>query len=369
MKKTKSFEFLGLAGLMAGLVLSQGCRTTYTEQASAEDLSLRPMPESLTPEATGDVVPLEAPEEKPLPYWKQVQQQGGADADPYAEAVGAEKSASPVPGAPTYTSYTIKKGDTVSQVAVRYGLRWQDVAAVNSGLNINKVRVGQVIRLPGSIDLSRPKNARKSFKSVPSAKSGSSSVYIVKKNDILGRIARAHGVKIADIKKANGLKSDFIREGQKLVIPAKGAVVKAPVAKPKAPQVKKPEVKVTPPAPPVPVAPKEEPDADLIADPVTIPAPVVVPAPAAPAPVPAPAVAPVPAVPAPQAEVKPPAPKPAPGSTFSYRVQENEDLYEIGIHWGVPTDEIRSLNPGCIGADGKIVPGTVLKIPAGAVEQ
>lgn len=377
MKKTNTFEWIGFASLVAGLVLSQGCRTTYTEQVSAEDLSLRPMPESLAPEATGDVVPLEAPQAKETPYWKQVQQQGGAEADPYAEGVEPAKAAVQ-PGAPSYTSYTIKKGDTISHVAVRYGLRWQDVAAVNPGVNINKIRVGQVIRLPGSIDLSKPKTkvARKASKST-GASTGSGSVYIVKKNDILGRIARAHGVRIADIKKANNLKSDFIREGQKLVIPGKGVSVKAeekPRVKPPAPKkevgeapVVKPEPKADPieALPPVVTPPPaEELDADFLADPLAVEAPVVAPPPAVPpAPVVAPAT-PAPAAPAPQKAVAEPA-----GATFSYRVLENEDLYEVGIHWGVPTGEIKALNPGCIGEGGKIVPGTVLKIPAGAVAQ
>lgn len=366
--KTKSFELLGVAGLLAGLVLSQGCRTTYSEQASAEDLSLRPMPESLTPEATGDIVPQEAPAAKELPYWKQVQQQGGADADPYATALDTEKAPSTVPGAPSFTSYVVKKGDTISHIAVRYGLRWQDVAAVNSGLNPNRLRVGQVIRLPGSIDLSKPRHGRKSSRTVATP-SGKGSVYIVKKNDILGRIAIAHGVRISDIKKANNLKSDFIREGQKLVIPARGAAVKssASASKSKARKnVSKPVV--APPPPPVqdvvpsvaPVAPEE----NLGIEPPVAPPPVTIAPPVAP-----PVVS--------TGDIEPPdfvkestesAPD-APKSASTYRVQEGEDLYEIAIRWGVSTDIIRKLNPGCADKGGKLVPGTVLKIPGGSTSR
>lgn len=43
--------------------------------------------------------------------------------------------------------------------------------------------------------------------------------YTVKKGDALERIARRNGVSTSALKKANGLKSDLIRPGQKLRIP------------------------------------------------------------------------------------------------------------------------------------------------------
>ena len=46
-------------------------------------------------------------------------------------------------------------------------------------------------------------------------------VYIVEKGATLGAIARVYGVSIADIKRANKLKSDLLRIGQKLLIPVK----------------------------------------------------------------------------------------------------------------------------------------------------
>lgn len=43
-------------------------------------------------------------------------------------------------------------------------------------------------------------------------------IYVVKKGDVLGRIASKHRVSVAQIKKWNGLKSDTLRIGQKLTI-------------------------------------------------------------------------------------------------------------------------------------------------------
>lgn len=55
----------------------------------------------------------------------------------------------------------------------------------------------------------------------PSSKSKSSSGtrYTIKKGDTLSGIARKYGTTVSKIKAANGMKSDFIREGRTLTIP------------------------------------------------------------------------------------------------------------------------------------------------------
>lgn len=51
------------------------------------------------------------------------------------------------------------------------------------------------------------------------AASVTESVYIIKRGDTLGKIAKTHGTTIAAIKEANGLKSDRIIAGHKLKLP------------------------------------------------------------------------------------------------------------------------------------------------------
>ncbi|MFO7822023.1 MAG: LysM peptidoglycan-binding domain-containing protein [Lentisphaeria bacterium] len=53
----------------------------------------------------------------------------------------------------------------------------------------------------------------------PSSNLRARGTYTVKQGDTLSAIARAFGVSIQDIKKINNLKTDLIREGQKLLIP------------------------------------------------------------------------------------------------------------------------------------------------------
>jgi len=49
---------------------------------------------------------------------------------------------------------------------------------------------------------------------------GAQGEYTVMRGDTLSAIAQAFGVSVDAIKRANNLKSDLIREGQKLIIPA-----------------------------------------------------------------------------------------------------------------------------------------------------
>jgi LysM repeat protein len=247
---------------------------------------------------------------------------------------------------PATTAYKVASGDTISGIATRYGLRWQDVVAVNPGITPNKIRVGQTIQLPGQVDLSKhvvapkkvagpkvsaPKTtAHKTAKSVPA---GPGTAYVVKSGDQLGSIAKRHGVKSDAIRKANGLTSDKLSVGQKLTIPGaakKGdeKKVEAPVAEPtQTPAEVKPVEPVTP--PPM--------DTNTTVTPVV--------APADPA-----AVAPV-------------TPVAKPANTQTYTVKEGEDLYAVAIRWGVSPSDLKTLN-NLTSTDLKA--GMVLQIPASA---
>lgn len=48
------------------------------------------------------------------------------------------------------TVYTVKKGDTLSQIAAKYGTTYQAIAAFNGIKNPNVIRVGQKIKIPAS---------------------------------------------------------------------------------------------------------------------------------------------------------------------------------------------------------------------------
>jgi hypothetical protein len=71
-----------------------------------------------------------------------------------------------------------------------------------------------------TISKSKAKSKSKTKSTSPTkSKSTSSTRYVVKKGDTVGKIAQRYGITSSKLKSANGLKSDFIRAGQTLKIP------------------------------------------------------------------------------------------------------------------------------------------------------
>jgi LysM repeat protein len=86
--------------------------------------------------------------------------QGVAFAGPPNE-VKPQTSAPPPQGAPT-RQVTVARGDTLSQLAERYGVELQQIVALNGAAlrNIHHIEVGQVIKLPLRRDEAQPEAQR-----------------------------------------------------------------------------------------------------------------------------------------------------------------------------------------------------------------
>ncbi|WP_353662798.1 LysM peptidoglycan-binding domain-containing protein [Hydrogenimonas sp. SS33] len=97
-----------------------------------------------------------------------------------------------------YLVHRVKKGETLSQIAYRYGIHYKVIAS------FNKIRRG-IIYPKQELVIPIPK--------------GSIHRYKVKPGDSIYKIARRFGVKVATIKTRNALKSDIIHVGDRLVIP------------------------------------------------------------------------------------------------------------------------------------------------------
>ena len=124
--------------------------------------------------------------------------------------------------------YTVKAGDSLSLIGKRFNVSVRDIMKLNKISHADKIRVGQKITLPGYVDLNAAAPAA-THKTKPSAaKNGKGHAvagkgdYVVKAGDSLAKIAKAHGTTVKALREANGLTSDKIRVGQKLVL-AKGA--------------------------------------------------------------------------------------------------------------------------------------------------
>lgn len=240
----------------------------------------------------------------------------------------------PGPSMPLDTStYVVRRGDTLSGIASRYGLDVNDIVAINRISNKNAIYAGQKLILPGDVNVDaapppRPPRER----AAPASGSGT---YVVQKGDSLSEIAVKFSTSVKALKRVNNLSSDLIRVGQKLVIPGGSGPASTP-----------------PPARPAPTPAADVPE-PLMPDDSSDPIMDMPPAPEPSAEPPSPSAAPEPAA----------ADGAGEGSGQSYRIYlvgEDEDLYSVGLLWNVSVARIKEINNL---TDTELTAGQRLKIP------
>jgi murein DD-endopeptidase MepM/ murein hydrolase activator NlpD len=127
-----------------------------------------------------------------------------------------------VAGSAASSSYTLKRGETLSGVAKKFQVPLAALTAANKDSipNPNRVREGQTLTVPDA-------KAAQVAKAVPIATGASeaedgSKLYTVAPGDTLGAIARRFGTSVADLVERNGLSGPnaLIREGKQLKLPA-----------------------------------------------------------------------------------------------------------------------------------------------------
>ena len=102
-----------------------------------------------------------------------------------------------------YLTYTVKKGDNLYSIANEYNTTVNDLINYNQ-LSSSSLSVGQTLLIP----LSTEKNTQ-----------DSSDNYIVQKGDSLYSIAKKFNTNVDEIIKSNNLTSTLLQEGQQLIIP------------------------------------------------------------------------------------------------------------------------------------------------------
>ena len=108
--------------------------------------------------------------------------------------------------------HTVRSGDTLGAIARRYRTSVNAIKSLN-GLRSNLIRPGQVLRVPSRGGVETPAAAPE-----PAAKTGETITHIVKNGDNLFQIAKIYRTTVEKIKAGNGLVSDILAVGQKLVI-------------------------------------------------------------------------------------------------------------------------------------------------------
>lgn len=105
--------------------------------------------------------------------------------------------------------YKVQRGDTLSAIARRFGVRESQLVAINNLRSRHRIRVGQVLVLPGVA----PVNVRREE---PPA----DGFYRVRRGDTVSIIARRFGASEGDLVALNGLRDrNRIAVGQRLKIP------------------------------------------------------------------------------------------------------------------------------------------------------
>jgi peptidoglycan endopeptidase LytE len=142
--------------------------------------------------------------------------------------------AAPPPAAPTGTTeYTVVKGDYLEKIAKNSHVSVKAITDANPGIEPTKLKIGQKLHIPAAAVPSA--TAATGAATVESASAAGDQTYAVKSGDNLTKIAVQHGTTLKALRAANGLKTDSIKVGQKLKIPAKAAAPStAPVAVPSA---------------------------------------------------------------------------------------------------------------------------------------
>lgn len=114
------------------------------------------------------------------------------------------------------TVYSVVAGDSLSKIGAKYNVSVANLKKWNN-LSSDLIYVGQKLNIAGKSS----NNSSTSTSSSSSKQAGNkASVYTVKSGDTLSKIAKAHGVSVANLKKWNSLSSDMIYIGQKLSIGA-----------------------------------------------------------------------------------------------------------------------------------------------------
>jgi membrane-bound lytic murein transglycosylase D len=119
--------------------------------------------------------------------------------------------------------YRVRRGDTLSRIAARFGVRTQDLMAANGIRKANHIRVGQVLEIPGRsrVVASAPSPAAEPRAASSPARSVSgASSYRVRSGDTLGKIAKRHGISERALADENDIRNkSLVRVGQVLRIP------------------------------------------------------------------------------------------------------------------------------------------------------
>ena len=110
---------------------------------------------------------------------------------------------------PQNCTYVVQPGDSLGEIAQRYGTTVYALASLNNISNLNLIYAGQVLYLPGCTT------------DPPPPPPPATTTYTVVAGDTLYKIAVRYGTTVAELSAMNGITNpDLIYAGQVLIVPA-----------------------------------------------------------------------------------------------------------------------------------------------------
>lgn len=204
-----------------GGLLIQGCKkedATAKNNLSTNDSTLPPLDQT-------NLYPTNAAALTTNPPLQDLAQPGLL---PASNAV-APSPALPVPDATatgTSREYIVLKGDSFYTIGKKFGVSASAIGKANPGVDSTRLQVGQKLVIPAPAA---------SVAAAASAGNSPDNVYVVKTGDTLLKIAKANATTVNEIKALNGLKTDRIKVGEKLKMPAAKSTPATAPATPTAP--------------------------------------------------------------------------------------------------------------------------------------
>jgi LysM repeat protein len=182
---------------------------------TGQKLKVRPASSRATSSASA---PVEEPQEEP-----QIQAQAPPQAPARTPSSDSADASGPV------GLYTVERGDTLSKIAARHGMKSADLRALND-MTGDTVRTGQKLKVRGGspetpqVAPDRPEPdtrtaqapAEREPRETPAA--SGTGVYTVQSGDTLSQIAERHGMRSAELRALNDMTGDTVRVGQKLKV-------------------------------------------------------------------------------------------------------------------------------------------------------
>ena len=129
-----------------------------------------------------------------------------------------------LPKVKKYKFYTVKKGDSISLIAKRYGVDIDSLKRLNSLDKNSTVKIGKKLKIPFDVTSEELVNGdskdKINIQKSDLAKVNKYKFYTVKKGDSLSLIAKRYGVDIKSLKILNSLdKNNTVKIGKRLKIP------------------------------------------------------------------------------------------------------------------------------------------------------